>query len=304
MLKRRYWPIIPIAAILVAASYLEWSHAHGPRQHTYAAAPQSAAPVASQAPAPNTPTVAQPQQQNPTQQPEQSQTSEGCTTHECREDAATETVALYTEVLAWFTGVLAIVSIGQGIFLWRADRTARISANAAKDAAEAALRQTNATHILERAELTFLPSGYDLAWIVSQIRAAPGSIMFPYPSKAAWAIFNNGKTFATLDSIRVDYRIGTEPFDKPPFNATPTVEFIDPTISSDRSTDHTEIRLDRKLTQADMEGIASGKLRLFLYGAISYRDIFDNKRETVFCVGSEPDGTFRPWGGKQYNYRT
>ena len=40
-LPRRYWPVIPIAAILVAASYLEWSHAHGPQQPSYAAAAQA-----------------------------------------------------------------------------------------------------------------------------------------------------------------------------------------------------------------------------------------------------------------------
>jgi hypothetical protein len=57
------------------------------------------------------------------------------------QDISAEAVAYYTKVLAWFTGVLAAVSIIQGIFLIKADKTARISADAAKLAAESAEKQ-------------------------------------------------------------------------------------------------------------------------------------------------------------------
>ncbi len=40
---RRYWRVVPIVAILLVASFLEWRHAHEPRQQTYAAAPQNPA---------------------------------------------------------------------------------------------------------------------------------------------------------------------------------------------------------------------------------------------------------------------
>src|ERR1700730_6083225 len=43
----------------------------------------------------------------------------------------TDSVGLYTLVLAVFTGLLTIVSAGQGYFLLRADKNARISAEAA-----------------------------------------------------------------------------------------------------------------------------------------------------------------------------
>jgi hypothetical protein len=43
-----------------------------------------------------------------------------------------EKIAIYTEVLAWFTGVLALISLVQIAFLFRADNTARIAANAAR----------------------------------------------------------------------------------------------------------------------------------------------------------------------------
>jgi hypothetical protein len=57
---------------------------------------------------------------------------------------ATETVAYYTEMLAWFTGVLAIVSIVQGIFLYKADKTTAKAANAALLSAEASQLQARA----------------------------------------------------------------------------------------------------------------------------------------------------------------
>jgi uncharacterized membrane protein len=51
----------------------------------------------------------------------------------------TDSVGLYTLVLAVFTGLLAIVSGVQGVFLLRADKTARIAANAADLSAKAAI---------------------------------------------------------------------------------------------------------------------------------------------------------------------
>ncbi len=51
----------------------------------------------------------------------------------------TDPVGLYTLVLAVFTAVLALVSIFQGFILIRSDKTARISAEAAKRSADAAV---------------------------------------------------------------------------------------------------------------------------------------------------------------------
>ena len=57
----------------------------------------------------------------------------GCITHECREDMAADTLARYTEILALFTGVLAIASIAQGYFLIRAERLTRSSVEIARN---------------------------------------------------------------------------------------------------------------------------------------------------------------------------
>ena len=53
-----------------------------------------------------------------------------------RERLADDPVAYYTETLAWFTGALVIVSTVQIGFLIRADGTARLAAEAARDQAE------------------------------------------------------------------------------------------------------------------------------------------------------------------------
>jgi hypothetical protein len=50
----------------------------------------------------------------------------------------TDSVGLYTLVLAIFTGLLAVVAGVQGFFMLRADKTARIAANAARDSADVA----------------------------------------------------------------------------------------------------------------------------------------------------------------------
>jgi hypothetical protein len=47
---RRYWPAVPIAAVFAAGVFFEWSHARGPQQPSYAAAPQIPAAAASQPP--------------------------------------------------------------------------------------------------------------------------------------------------------------------------------------------------------------------------------------------------------------
>ncbi len=53
-------------------------------------------------------------------------------------ESADEKIAFYTEVLAVFTGILALVSTVQIAFLIKADETAKVTAQAAKDAADIA----------------------------------------------------------------------------------------------------------------------------------------------------------------------
>jgi hypothetical protein len=59
---------------------------------------------------------------------------------EAKIDPEEAKIANWTEALAWLTGVLAVVSTVQIIFLFRADKTANINARAASRGAEAAMK--------------------------------------------------------------------------------------------------------------------------------------------------------------------
>jgi hypothetical protein len=102
------------------------------------------------------------------------------------QDISAETVAYYTEVLAWFTGVLAVTSLVQGFFLWNADKTARIAANAAKKSADVAIQ---ALTDLERPYLFIYGIGFE--------RSKDGT---SYP-KMIYDISNNGKFSARVEQV-------------------------------------------------------------------------------------------------------
>jgi len=77
-------------------------------------------------------------------------------TPESRQDAAAETVAYYTQVLAWFTGVLALATLVQGAFLYRADIAAKRSADASRTDTERSMDLAEKRFLLEgrRADTT------------------------------------------------------------------------------------------------------------------------------------------------------
>jgi hypothetical protein len=66
MLKGRYWLLIPVLVVLIAASYWEWSNGHAPRENSYAAAPQTAVPVI---PSPPEPPAEKPNNEQPRAEP-------------------------------------------------------------------------------------------------------------------------------------------------------------------------------------------------------------------------------------------
>lgn len=105
-----------------------------------------------------------------------------------------ERIADYTLWLERFTGLLALVSAVQIFFLIRADRTARISADAAKTAAEA-------IPLLERPYIFV----YEIAF-----HRNPGRIT--NPPWITYTVSNNGKLAAVIDnvSIRCGKIINTE----------------------------------------------------------------------------------------------
>jgi hypothetical protein len=68
------------------------------------------------------------------------------------DSATNDRVADYTWWLAVLTGGLVIAAVGQGFFLLRAEKTARISASAAKDSADAAQQSARTVDEVGRAQ--------------------------------------------------------------------------------------------------------------------------------------------------------
>ena len=91
-----------------------------------------------------------------------------------------EIIAEYTELLAWFTGVLAVVSTIQGIFLYRADKTARLTATAAKEAANAATINANLLLATERPYLFITAMSGRTLILPSDFRADPSKWIMGY----------------------------------------------------------------------------------------------------------------------------
>jgi hypothetical protein len=103
-------------------------------------------------------------------------------------------IAEYTLWLAILTGGLVLVSAAQGYFLLRADRTARISA-------EAAQAQTHNFTKLERPYIfVFNPEGLDL----ESNREDPFHFV-------KYQVANYGKTPATIDGVFVGICVGSLP---------------------------------------------------------------------------------------------
>jgi hypothetical protein len=142
MFLRRYWPLIPIAVVFAAAVSQEWSNKNTPQPPLNAAAPQIPARAAS---------LPAPQQPNSTIQNASTPKPE----NESIQDIAAQTVAEYTEALAWFTFILAAASIGNGIFLIRADKAAARAYNASSAATKVSQDLAEKQFLLEgrRADL-------------------------------------------------------------------------------------------------------------------------------------------------------
>ena len=114
------------------------------------------------------------------------------------QDVAAETIAYYTEILAWFTGILALVSAFQGYMLLLADKTPRKSADAAKSAAENARRSVDAFVDAERPRVF-------ISKITPAIRDCPGPKFegtgVPFQIMLKVTIKNYGRTPATQVAV-------------------------------------------------------------------------------------------------------
>jgi hypothetical protein len=180
---------------------------------------------------------------------------------EIRPQSPDETIALYTEVLAWFTGILAFVSALQITFLIRADRTARTSADAARLAAEALPK-------IERA--------YVFAEVILKMIVNGGSLF-----EIDICFRNHGKTPALISRIRCYPVLSTEP----------PRRLSDFPGSTNRLPQGLVIKADgvywenipKQLTTEETVKVHAQTETLFCVGEIEYLDILGKQHVTGFC---------------------
>lgn len=195
-----------------------------------------------------------------------------------------ERVAYYTEVLAFITGLLASFAAFQILFVIKADRTAWIAANAAKDSADALKAQ-------ERAYL-FVSVKLKEPILVTTANTKNFGKMI---------IVNHGKTPAILK--RLNGLIET-------YSAFPEREYTEIQLDipagvqvigpgRDESFD-----LEFFLNQDKWNSITSGQAMLLAVGRVQYEVVYGEKHETGFCWAYQDRlKDFYPADSHELNYR-
>jgi hypothetical protein len=174
-------------------------------------------------------------------------------------------VADYTEVLAWFTAILALVSSAQIAFLFRADKTSRISANAAKQSADS-LRNIERAYVFIDYELlrernTALKEGgirnKQIALVFKNFGRTPAIVNGINYKCLYWQNRYLPEMKADRKEIPSGIAIGSgSPRDFPAFFEG---------------------------TQCHINEAMSGAGSIYLYGEIAYLDMLGEQRETGFC---------------------
>lgn len=212
-------------------------------------------------------------------------------------------VAFYTFVLSIFTLLLAIISALQMRFLIRADRTARIAADAAKrsadaarDAADAAKKSAEIIPVTERPFVFVLSTGSDFR---------PSFFVGAKPT-IELVFHNYGRTPANLHHLFIGFRA----LDHLPSEADTAVYVGDSDskfemeviIGADASWNAPRTPCHEKFDQDTALAVTAGRLNFYFWGSFVYRDIFGRNHATYFC--RQYDVSRREWfpvGGMERN---
>jgi hypothetical protein len=201
-------------------------------------------------------------------------------------------VAFYTFILSIFTALLALVSFAQVGFLIRADRTARLTAEAAKLSADAAIGVELPIISLAQIQLKNQDQGGRTAGAVV---GPPGPV-----SKLEIAFRNLGRTPAELIAQCVEWAVVQKLPDTPIYKANfPYVPgtFIEAGEASTATLQNYFIRLQ----PGEITEIADDTKFLWVFGYLSFKDFLGKTHSTRFCAKWQPyvlqqDGALRPMG--------
>jgi hypothetical protein len=176
-----------------------------------------------------------------------------------------DAVSFYTAVLALFTIVLGVVSIVQIRYLRRADVTARTSADAARDSANAAIATETS-----RFYIVIVETNFDA--MIDRIRALDLSQSLGTPIRIGYRFRNYGKTPGIIKSVCVDANIAAEPVDAVyPILLDPITENM---VGAGDVT-NTKTYLSPETPRAgQIDSVARNAERIWFYGRLDYVDVF------------------------------
>ena len=182
-----------------------------------------------------------------------------------------EPINLFTAILALVTTILAVIAIFQSAMLIRADRTAQIAANAAKESTKIS-RQA----LIDVQRPFVFISVFETAIIGNEFRILP-----------KW---ENGGTTAAMN--RVNYVNWKTFASAPPFDyAWPDLDQFGNQISGKGIGDvafiapkATQYAATLRIPLTTLDEVREGKLRLLVWGWIEYEDILSEAHHrTEFC---------------------
>jgi hypothetical protein len=193
--------------------------------------------------------------------------------------SADERIADYTLVFAWFTGVLAVVSAFQLYFLNRTDRTARISANAARDAGIQAKRSAD---IAERA-LTAVQRAFVYAEPIIHIPIIGDG---QHDTIVEWQFWLPWRNSGLTPAMKVECQINVVQRRGPPLPAWFPFWDIKGAINNRFVLGPNEVRqagpvimpIDRVMKMYRKE------VRTYVYGWTLYSDVFERRHLSRFAV--------------------
>jgi hypothetical protein len=181
----------------------------------------------------------------------------------------TDSVGLYTSVLAVFTALLTFVSACQGYFLLRADRTARIAANAADLSARAAVA-------LELPIIRVEPGKFGWGKSIEDDQTET-----EYFSLQWFDLANLGRTNAYPIEICWGWFVGDELPD------TPIYVFRKPfdigTILKPEVPGEIQVHSEMLIAPGDTWKIVRHNTKLWLFCSLAYDDFMQTRHDVGFC---------------------
>ena len=192
-------------------------------------------------------------------------------------------VAFYTFVLSIFTLCLVVVSLGQGYFLFRSDRSTRIAANAAQLSAEAAIAiELPFIRVSPPEDLTKVENieddGGGLVWDVEDTDLPEFSRIYTLKFR------NIGRTTATPTKLELGWKVTSSlPTEEPVYTWSRSCEHgtVLPGDNNPYAIECVEFCI--ALTEEERGRVYENAAALWVFGALTYRDFLDEPHVTRFC---------------------